>query len=311
MTKRLNLLLIAVLSATVLPVCAGELPPTVLGRNVGEPGDNQYQSKAQSLRHPQGNYADSTGCPAGTIMPARSVEPLQVSAPAVRPYEYAKAAHVPDVSIEPITADEPIARPGFPPMPYALELGELAVNRGQISPLSTSNTSDNGFRGTRQHYQHFAPGSFQKSKVTGAEQSENAEIAEPVQRSGYKAGTPGPITRYNGGGEVYSTGTTGKGATSVPAPIRKSSDDNTQRSSVARDLKKIGAPPELDNEADAPNAPDPVLINQSTTTDISLPDDASISSQFKNGKRDRIFKNAARRGKQFGKNMLRSTGIGF
>lgn len=123
-------------------------------------------------------------------------------------------------------------------------------------------------------------------------------------RGYYKVGTPSPIGRspdvYNAGGS-----TTGKGAEGAPAYSGASNAD----------LKKLGKAPNLDDSQDAsaagggPEAPAPVMVNQSTSQDLSLPDDEFTSRYFKDDKSKRYLKNAAQKGKNFGKGMLRSTGV--
>lgn len=317
--------------------CRAELglPETTFGQYVKKPGDGLYKPEAQLQRHPDGKYLDNTGCESFTISVPRSSQNPSRNVEQATPYIPAKALPVRDPSIEPITADEPIAQPGFPPMPNALDLPQVSSNRGWTdrpsrSSTARNNANDNGYEGSHQHYKHYKPGGFQNPprEESAAPVSESADAAapesstnygtqpgtQPVQKSGYRVGTPTTINRYNGGGETYSTGTTGKGAVSVPTPGRSDSNGGQNGPSYAgvtnRNIKELGKAPELDKSLDdGPEAPVPAMLNQSPSQNLSLPDDESISGNFKNDRGKRFLKNGVKRSKQFGKNMLRSTGI--
>ena len=85
-----------------------QLPPVNMGKFVHQPGDNQYSNGTQGERH--GTYqvvnpsAQQTQGPSGWVPTHKSK---------------------PDISLEPIVCDEPIAKAGFPPIPDSLELPGL------------------------------------------------------------------------------------------------------------------------------------------------------------------------------------------
>ncbi len=168
------------LAATIcMPsVFAQGLPATNMGKFVHQPGDNQYQPSAQLGRHGSEGYLDVTGCEdhrpearAQQVRQQMTMVPSYTLAPPPPPG--------PDVSIEPIAAEEPIPPAGFPPMPLALDLpvqmgvsssggkgawrtssgggggggGGGSVGGGGGGPVST---------GMHQHYGHYEPGSFQR-----------------------------------------------------------------------------------------------------------------------------------------------------
>lgn len=279
------LLLISCLVLATGSVRADEgLPPTNIGPHVGQPGDRIYTPAGQLQRHSDGRYFDKTGTnvtgPIDIFQPSSQV-PGASAAPPPQPYKPAPRLRQPDVSIEPIVSDEPIPQPGFPPMPMSLD---LPLNRSEVKALNPT-------------------------LATSSEEGSRSYGPPPVQRSGYRVNTPAPVTRYNGEEAHSSSGTTGKGATAAPLPKR--AEASAGREAVShRSIKELGGAPKLsDNDDMAPEAPDGVLLHQSPSQDVSLPDDESVSRNFKNGKGNRYVRNAARRGKQFGKNLLRSTGV--
>ena len=182
MTVKCRPLVTLLLAATVsLPsaFCQG-LPPTNMGKFVHQPGDNQYQPSSQVLRHGTEGYLDNTGC-----VDNRTVIQRQAAAAAAAsgPPAYTLAPPPPpgpDVSIEPIVAEEPVPPPGFPPLPIALDLpvsmgygSSAAGARGSWKNSDNGGGSGgsggsggNGFQGERggtaggAGYRHYQPGAF-------------------------------------------------------------------------------------------------------------------------------------------------------
>lgn len=211
--------------------------------------------------------------------------PVQAASNNVRPMGYmgTPAPKRPDISLEPIAAAEPIPGPGFPPMPMILDFPGASGGAGGSAPArsytgsyanpgSAARPAGSGGpnpTGVHQHYAHYQPGAF----------------------AGNKGGDAGGTGSYKAG--------------SVASPGRSDSFNVGGRS---------GAAPSLDSGEDAkaaggPAAPTPVIVNQSTTQDLSLPDDEYSSRRFKNGKGNRIIKQNVRRGAQMGRQMLRQTGV--
>lgn len=91
-----------------------------------------------------------------------------------------------------------------------------------------------------------------------------AQTPPPIQKQGsgyYKARTPGGSP---GGGDYFNANTAGG-----PTAPRYTG-------ASAKDLKALGREPKLNDRQEdtgAPDAPQPVTVNQSTTQDLSLPED--------------------------------------
>ena len=239
------------LAGAVMPPAYTQLPPTNMGKWVHQPGDNQYGQQAQNSRHalpPQMSAPVSNGGGGGNYVGWT---------PTPRPFK-------PDVSLDPIAADEPVPPAGFPPLPERLDLpvqsswagGSAGGNRwgaggggqsygGASAPgMSGGGSSGPAYTGTHQHYNHYDPGSFGQSASHGY----------------YKANTPPPPNS-----DYYASGAPGTGG----APGAPPSD-------AERALRGLGREPKLNPKADvngAPEAPQPVVVNQATTQDLSLPED--------------------------------------
>lgn len=237
-------------AGAVMPPAYTQLPPTNMGKWVHQPGDNQYGSQAQASRHalpPQMSAPVQTGGGGGGYVGWT---------PAPRPFK-------PDVSLDPIAADEPVPPAGFPPLPERLDLpvqsswaggatgggwrgaaggGGQSYGGASAPGMSGGGGSAPSYQGTHQHYNHYDPGSFGQSASHGY----------------YKANTPAPPNS-----DYYSSG--GAPGMGGAAP-----------SEAERQLRAMGREPRLNPKADvnaAPEAPQPVVVNQATTQDLSLPED--------------------------------------
>lgn len=237
------------LTGALMPPAYTQLPPTNMGKWVHQPGDNQYGSQAQNERH---SLPPQMAAPA----PAQSAHYVGWT-PTPRPFK-------PDVSLDPIAADEPVPPAGFPPLPDRLDLpvqsswaggaggggnswrgaGGGGGNYGGGAAPGMSGGgggSTSSFQGSHQHYNHYEPGSFGQSGSHGY----------------YKANTPAPPNS-----DYYASGAPGTGGA---AP-----------SDAERALRSMGREPKYNSKADggaAPEAPQPVVVNQATTQDLSLPED--------------------------------------
>lgn len=246
------------LAGAVMPPAYTQLPPTNMGKWVHQPGDNQYGSSAQNSRHalpPQAAPVTSFSGGGGGYSSGWS--------PAPRPFK-------PDVSLDPIAADEPVPPAGFPPLPDRLDLpvqsswaggsskggwgggggGGQSYGGASAPGMAGGGVGGNGVAqqtGSHQHYGHFEPGSFGQSASHGY----------------YKANTPPPP-----GSDYYASGSgggAGAPGTGGAAP-----------SDAEMALRRMGKEPKLNNKADVPGtpeAPQPVVVNQATTQDLSLPED--------------------------------------
>lgn len=321
--KNAPLLTMAVLLAyAASPLAFAQLPPTNMGKFVHQPGDNQYSVQTQGERH-GGGYFDTNGSPHVMVKPAGGgggggAAPSGGSFRSVAP----PPPKGPDVSVEPITADEPIAPAGFPPMPIAFDLpvgpgfGATPSASWREGGAPRAGSSGPAVSGMHQHYAHYQPGAFQPGSPPAA-QGQVVDVAPAVpggsggsgSGSGggaggggssnyYKCRTPPAINRVT---EHYNVNNGGSGGGGSAPPSGPS----------AKDLKALGKAPSLDTAQDtgAPEAPSPVLVNQSTTQDLSLPDDEFTSRYFKNGKSGRYAKRMVRKTRTFGRQMLRSTGV--
>ena len=335
-------LLFIAMSVTVAPTMA-QLPPTNMGKFIHQPGDNQYQPSAQMERHGT-DYIDRTGTGApvmvtrgggggGGNIAASSASSITVVNPMIL---MGSTAPKIDISIEPISADEPIPPGGFPPLPERLNLPvQTSMNFTGRGGGSRGGGGGNGapqVLGVHEHYSHVAPGAFKQAESGGGDggggnyQPPNEEAvpgsrgggggggssggggggggsAEPINngpsRGYYKCGSAAPIMREvkaapssagGGGGETFSSNSDG-----TPAPKYKGASSS--------DLKALGRAPKLDDAQDKqapPEAPQAAIVNQSTTQDLSLPDDEFVSRY---GLKDSAGK---RMGKYMGRQVTRT-----
>lgn len=250
-----------------------QLPPTNMGKFVHKPGDNQYGSQAQKLRHPP--------------QPVRTVSrPVMGGGGGGASYRYRKTRPKPkpDISLQAIPADEPIAPAGFPPLPEAVDIpgvertnGLTAINNSSYSKSYGGGSSrPNPYQGSKQGYKHYSPGAFlpqkQSSPPMGGGDSMHQHYKHvPTQSSssgvGYYKAKSAPLPSRT---ETFSTQGgpgTGTGANAAAGGP-----------SIGKALKGLGREPKLEdrvygNTGSAPEAPTPVQINQAATQDLSLPDD--------------------------------------
>lgn len=179
MKIRVSLLVVPVLLASTisLPSFAQGLPKTVMGKYVHQPGDNQYQPGAQVFRHgaEPGSYLDVTGCE--DHRPEIQQKQQQVMLQVAPSYRLAPPPPPgPDVSVDPIAAEEPVPPAGFPPMPLALDLPVqmgVSVSTGKGAWRNGGGGSGGGGGGSggaptsagmHQHYNHFQPGAWSAPK---------------------------------------------------------------------------------------------------------------------------------------------------
>ena len=215
---------------------SADLPQTNMGRYVHQPGYNQYDPAAQNVRH--GYYRAQSP---NNVAVQQNIQTSQISyTPTPRPVG-------PDVSIEPIPADEPIPAADFPPLPDRADLpcsigsGQISVSSGAANtnyPSSASAVSSQPANqppqgNLHQHYAHVQAGAY---------------IAN--QRP----------TRSSQGQDTYNVN---NGNNPVANPANMAA------------LNNLGPEPKLGSttpgiQAQAPTA---VVINQSKTQDLSLPDD--------------------------------------
>lgn len=264
-------------SSLLLPGYA-QLPPTNMGKYVHQPGDNQYSDATQQTRHgapappPQFRAAPSGGGGGWAPIPAPPK---------------------PDVTLEPIAADEPVAQPGFPPLPDRIDVGG-GVTLGGGGGGGGFSGGGGGFGGGgggfgggasgpapgmaggggggvpsptfHQHYGHMPPGAFAPKR--------DMSMQAPSGGGGggyYKAVSPPSPAGGGGGGGYYKARSPGSDVyNSNPAGAPQ------YTGASARDLKSLGREPKLNERQEqtmAPDAPVPVVVSQSTTQDLSLPED--------------------------------------
>lgn len=274
MTKPAPLLAAIIVLGLSVPGALAQLPQTNMGKYVHKPGDNQYDKAAQSERHPPPpppvtRFVTSGGGGGGYM------------------YRPKPKPRKPDPSVEPIASDEPVPPAGFPVLPERLELpiamgswGGAGSSGGGGGGGSWSadpqggGASDDGpprMLSKKQGYGHFEPGAFiPKNHKSGYYKCN--EVTPPHKQ------VSDQIMTGNGGGAVPGLG-------GPPSP--------------AGALKSLGKEPKLNDREDgaaAPDAPQPVVINQSTTQDLSLPeDDFSGSSAKRPSKVGRKMKQVGRR----------------
>lgn len=228
-----------------------QLPPTNMGKFVHQPGDNQYSNQTQSERHP--------------VAPPPPPPVMHGPPGGAGPSGYVPVPRQPkpDVSLEPIAADEPVVQPGFPPLPDRLDLpvstgwasarlggggggyGGPGGGGGYASPAGGGGPSGPPRpSGVHEHYVHYDPTAFiPQSAQQGGSQSSNAGNSQGVAGSrGYYKAQQAPMP----GTDRYAMGAGGS--------------------------REPRLNPNNDQGA-APDAPTPVTLNQTRTQDLSLPDD--------------------------------------
>ncbi|MBS2007786.1 MAG: hypothetical protein JST01_12140 [Cyanobacteria bacterium SZAS TMP-1] len=245
-----------------------QLPPVNMGKFVHQPGDNQYSSATQQDRHGGGNGYQ-------VINPS----PQQVQGPSGWTRTYKQK---PDISLEPIVCDEPIAQAGFPPLPDSLDLPGL---RG----ASFGSAGMGGSRG----------GGYGGGYGNGGSAPGMGGPGIPENHSGYHQYQPGAFKQGNKtgkGAELYSSH---DGASSPPS----GGGGGGGYSNAQGQLSRMGKEPTLSDRGNpdaAPEAPQAVQVNQATTQDLSLPDD-----QQNGGNKRKSQSQAGRTLKRMGRQMTR------
>ena len=293
------LLSIVAFSFTVGPALA-QLPPTTWSKTVHTPGDNQYGGEQQTMRHP-------------VFINTTPVNPnLRSSGPAAGGggggstyYQKAPSAPKPDISLQPIPADEPVIPANFPPLPTGLDLpGVMATTAGTFNASYGGSSSGGGggggglpsFNGKKQGYGHFQPGAFEKKASEGGRLSDDYddswkdEVRKPISKDvtyqqGYGRVAPGAYANFNRGGGGGGGGGGGDSSgyykcREAPNQMRHDtfgSNDAPQAPS-APNFKGLGKEPKLSDfmnggDTPTPSAPVPVELTQASTQDLSLPDD--------------------------------------
>jgi len=276
MTKCAPLLAAIIVMGMTIPIASAQLPQTNMGKYVHKPGDNQYDRAAQQERHPPPpppvtRFSTSGGSGGGYM------------------YRPKPKPRKPDPSIEPIAADEPVPPAGFPVLPERLDLpiamgswGGAGGGGGGGGSWSGGGSSGGGggndgpprMLKKSQGYQQYEAGAFiPKNHKSGYYKCN--EVAPPHKKVSDQIMT--------GGGE--GGGVPGLGGPPNPAGA----------------LKSLGKEPKLNDRDDgtmAPDAPQPVVINQSTTQDLSLPEDDFSGSSAKRPSR------AGRKMKQIGRRVV-------
>jgi len=245
-----------------------QLPPVNMGKFVHQPGDNQYSNGTQSERHgPPGGYQVVNPSPQQAQGPSGWTRTIK---------------RRPDISLEPIVCDEPIAPAGFPPLPDSLDLPGL---RG-ASFMSAGGQSGGGGR---------SYGGGGGGPVTAPRAPENHGGYHTYEPGAFKSGN-----KTGKGAEMYSShdgASTGGG----------SSGGGGGGSSSSGALRGLGKEPKLDEKGTgdaAPEAPQAVQINQATTQDLSLPDDQA-NGGTKRKSQSQLSRGFKRMGQRMGRQITR------
>lgn len=305
-----------------------QLPPTTWSKTVHTPGDNQYGGQQQDMRHPVNNIP---------INPAlRSSGPAPSAAPV---YQRTASGPKPDISLQPIPADEPIVPSEFPPLPTGLDLpGVMATTAGTFSSSYSGSSHGGGggggapsFQGKKQGYGHFAPGAFEKGGGGGGgggggnysggddDESWKDEVRKPFGKSvemqqGYGRVAPGAYVQNKspgyykareaplGGKDISGRGSDTFGANDAPS------------APSAPNFKALGKEPRMQDDVygsggtPTPSAPVPVSLSQASTQDLSLPDDDFVKRKPPSrGSRyaGRMMNQVMRKGMMQGMKMMR------
>ncbi|MCW5824053.1 MAG: hypothetical protein KIT34_14710 [Cyanobacteria bacterium TGS_CYA1] len=289
------LLPVLALSFSVCTVDANaQLPPTTWSKTVHTPGDNQYGGEQQGMRHPVNNIPINPNLRSSGPAPSVSTS-----------YQKAPSAPKPDISLQPIPADEPIVPSDFPPLPTGLDLpGVMATTAGTFSSSYGGSRGGGGggggapsFQGKKQGYGHFAPGAFEKGggggggggySDSGDDESWKDEVRKPFGKSvemqqGYGRVAPGAYVKNQSPG-YYKAREAPLGGKSIPdgrgADTFGANDAPSAPS--APNFKGLGREPRLQDDVygsggpATPSAPVPVSLSQASTQDLSLPDDDFI-----------------------------------
>jgi len=211
----------------------------------------------------------------------------------------------PDVSIEPIPCDEPIAKAGFPPLPDRLD---LPIPRGGWASAGGGGGGGSGAAswfngggggggnaggppqptGVHEHYVHYEPGAFVQGQQSHYYKANTAPTFQPgiTDAQADKGGGP------SGGADYFAAG--GKGD---PPP--------KYTGSTGADLAKLGPEPKLSDKPGGnktPDAPAAVNVSQAQTQDLSLPeDDFSYAKPYYQNGTTSALKNV---GKSLGRSLL-------
>jgi hypothetical protein len=291
----------SVLAAT-LPASA-QLPPVNWGKSVHGPGDNQYVGDQQGMRHPP-----NTTPTRPQVIPAMGGG--GGGGGQMMSYRPTPKRPKPDISLQPIPADEPVVPAGFPPIPDRLDLPGIDNTTAMSFDSSASmggggggggggaggsrgggGAAPNPFQGKKQGYAHFEPGSFSGQSrgggggggmPSGGGGGGSAPAAGDMSfHQNYGHAAPGAYAEKKTGVGYYKCGEAA--AQSKPVAFEESFGSDAANKPPAyagaspADLKKLGREPKLDDRKNGgdsqPEAPMPVQINQAATQDLSLPDD--------------------------------------
>ncbi|MBX9674683.1 MAG: hypothetical protein K2X70_14645 [Candidatus Obscuribacterales bacterium] len=268
-----TLLVAGLLVSSAVPAYA-QLPPVNMGKFIHQPGDNQYSSQTQQARH----GAPGAGAPV-------------IQQPMVQMRPMARTQPKADISLDPVVCDEPVPKSNFPPLPDRLDLP------GMIASTSGASSSRPGGGGFSSTYGGGSSGITIGSPTGGPIQIESKQGYQRVAPGAFAPPrTFGKKQDASSSGDVYSSG------------------DGSAMSDTQRQLKQLGREPGLaKTEAAAPEAPQAVQVNQSSTQDLSLPDDeyknrGSARSQSQAGK---VLKNVTRRAGSRMMNQIYRMPMGF
>lgn len=226
-----------------------QLPPVNMGKWVHQPGDNQYSNETQQSRH-------------GAPVPVQQAAPVNIplASPGWRPTPKPRRA---DISLLPIVCEEPVAPTGFPPMPEQLDLPGL--KGGGMIRIAGGGGGGGSFSSTY--------GGSGGGSVSVGGMGAPAGGGKVSTSQGYTSVPPGAFVKRE---TPYGRGNTSSG----PGDVFAGTAPSPQVSAAQNALKRMGKEPGLDDKGyqAAPEAPQAVQVNQSTSQDLSLPDDEMNSS---------------------------------
>lgn len=330
MSRSPILLALCYLSTVSCTAVFAQLPPTNMGKFVHTPGDNQYSDATQLQRHPV-------------------YQPPPQQQGRMQLMRVAPAAPKVDVSIEPISCDEPIQPALFPPFPDRLDLPISSSTGGSWTKSSNEGGGGGGSPGAvtfHQSYGHVplsprpdsiykmsqpapvggdaVPGLTQQAVQGGSFMDPNEGTASmgaggpqgyrvrtdsvgsgmqnnyqrvPVGASGGTTNQYQRIPVGGGGGTTnyYQRAPLGGGQDSYGQSTGNSQYGERPRYSGAgeREMRALGNEPRLNdkNGQASPDAPSPVVVTQSSTQDLSLPEDDVNYKYRPAGKSSNIGKN--------------------
>jgi hypothetical protein len=243
--------IVPTLGPAIAPAQA-QLPPTRMGKFVHQPGDIQYSLKEQVKRHSDSGFIDTGG--AGSVIIRRPRALPASHRPAAFGVGYGQELDSsyrrsfveptpvrPNIELEPIVADEPVAPAGFPPLPNTLDLpinNNPTVLEKKTTEIQTKKTG---------YYKVGTPAPIQRSVQSNGEtfSSGSGKAPQYLGKTGKDLSKLGKEPKLLDEGELGSP--EAPGALMLSSPVTQDlslpdspSASKTKQNSVSRKVKNAG-----------------------------------------------------------------------